>query len=304
MLNVADTFGGPLRADPALGLAEPIIPHLKSGPLPKVQFVIEMAGPRTVLTSSASALLRPDWQKVLGQPQVWAMSPGDSAWHLLGSTSNLSLDSLALAWDMFGENGQLSAQSAGHLHEQAEKFAAQIGRRAMPMPMPDQVERLITHWGIVKENLDVGFSIAAVAEAPMPERDIWRLCAAIGLQFGPKGSFDWIVEGWPGAMLSVTPLEADAFSLAAVQEETAHTGVTIGFNVPRNPAPEAAFDALFMVAAQFERKLACKLYNESLEPLPTGSAEALKENLRQAIQLIEKAGLKPGCAEALKLFPI
>ena len=102
-----DYFGEPLRPDPAIALApiEVTIP-LKSGPLHRVQFVIEFVGPRSVPALAAIHLLGSEWYSALGQPFIHAMRPADLHWHPLTNSTDGSYDSLALSWDLLSPKGQ------------------------------------------------------------------------------------------------------------------------------------------------------------------------------------------------------
>ncbi len=303
MLGVEDTFGGPLRLDPAIALLPPPLAPLKPGPVHKMQFVIEIAGRRTLAATTASILLGSQWQAALGEPKCWVMSPGDQAWRPLMATQDGFYDSLALAWDLISPKGHLSGASAQNLLSILEGFAEKNSRRALPMPMPDQVDALVKHWAMVRQNLDIGFTLTLLASgAQIEEREIWRLCVALGLTFGPSGSFDWVAERWEHPLVSVTPLEFDAFSLGAVQEGRAHSGVVVGFSVARSPVPTESLDECFHVADQFAKKLSCQICDDTPTPIDEAQRTSLKKDLAQAMVLFAQAGIKPGSAEAMNLF--
>lgn len=304
MLNVQDTFGGPLRRDPAIALDPIEAQPLRSGPLPKIQYVVEIAGPRSLVASSATVLLTPQWQAALGSPACWVMAPADQAWRPMDAKPDGSYDSLCLAWDITSEKGLLSQETGQHLLGILEGYAAKVSRRALPMPTPDQIDALATHWKSVQDNLDIGFTVALVnPSGPIPEREIWRLCAAMGLDFGPKGSFDWRAEDWEFPLLSLTPLEEEAFSLAGVQDGLGHSGVSMGFNVPRSPNPAAVMKGCLQIVDQFTKKLACQVFDESMNPMGPTEMSRLQTDLAAALDLFKKAALTPGSAEALRLFP-
>lgn len=302
-MRVEDTFGGPLRPDNAICLRPPNVQPPKEGPLPKVQFVVEIAGPRTLLAASGAALLSSQWQAALGRPQVWVMAPADRAWRKMIPNEPGSYDSLALTWDFITPKGQLSGASAKQILTICDGFATKIGRRAMAMPMPDQVDTLVRHWAAVNESLDAGFvMVLENPDRPMPERDVWRLCTALGLTFGPKGSFDWMIEEWPLPLLSITPNDADAFSLAAVQSDTQHDAVAVGFSVARSPAPQTSLDACFYVASQFQAKMGCVMFDEDGKQIGDEERAGLTRDLQAGVQALTQAGVPPGSAEAIKVF--
>ena len=148
--EIDSVFGGPLSPDPAVALRTDsfTFPTPKAGPLPKVQFLVEIVGPRCIASSSALAVLDEPWRSALGDPEVFVMSPADSNWRrpVRPDVAN-SYDSLALAWDYLAPRGALSTSAANRLVLTAESFAQSIQRPAMPMPLPDAVDR-VGHLGL------------------------------------------------------------------------------------------------------------------------------------------------------------
>ena len=303
--GVPDLFGQPLLADPEIAL-QPLhldVP-LKSGPLHRIQFVIEFVGQRTVLAANAAQLLMPDWFEALGKPNLLAMRPADLQWQPLTPSPDGSYDSLAMTWDLLGRNGQISSASSAHLLELAEVFAPYIQRRAMAMPIPRDVDSTVKVLKEAKDMLDIGFEITVMSStAAFAEKDLWIECVRLGLKFSSTGSFDWQLDGHPYPLFSITPIgQTDAFSLSNVQRNVSHVGVTIGFSLPLNAAPAQAIEACFYVAERIARDLNGVILDDSDRPLTESIKNELRDSLKQGIGLFSRAGMITGSAESIALF--
>ena len=167
------------------------------------------------------------------------------------------------------------------------------------MPAPEHVDVLVGHWRKVVETMDVGFSMAVVADDRMAERDIWRIAYALGFQLGSTGLFEWRGGGSSSPLVTMSPLEMPQFSLAQVEEATTHSGIGLGFNIPRNAAPMASFEACLECAEFFARRMPCGLLDEDMNPL---NVEVVRQQLNLAIELLTNASVAPGSAEAFRLF--
>ena len=303
--GVPDLFGQPLQADPEIAL-QPLhldLP-LKTGPLHRIQFVIEFVGQRTVLAANAAQLLAPDWYEALGRPNLLAMRPADLKWQPLTPAVDGSYDSLAMTWDLLVRNGQISSATAAHLLELAEVFAPYIQRRAMAMPIPRDVDATVRNLIEAKNMLDIGFELTVMSsKAAFAEKDLWIECARLGLQFSQTGSFDWALPGHPYPLLSVTPIgQTDAFSLANVQRNLNHVGITIGFSLPVNAAPAQAIEACFYVAERIADMLDGVILDDADRPLTESIKNDLRDSLRQGVGLFSRAGMTTGSAETIALF--
>ena len=303
--GLPDLFGQPLKADPAIAL-QPLQLALpfKTGPLHRIQFVIEFVGQRTVLAGNASQLLAPDWYEALGKPNLLAMRPADLQWQPLTPATDGSYDSLAMTWDLLGRNGNISTPTAKHLLELAEVFAPYIQRRAMAMPVPKDVDATVKNLKEAKSLLDIGFELSVMSStASFAERDLWIECSKLGLTFSPTGSFDWTLPGHPYPLFSVTPIgQTDAFSLGNVQRNLTHVGITIGFSVPLNAAPTQAIEACFYVAERIAQDLGGLILDDSNRQLTESIKNELRENLKEGLSLFSRAGMITGSAETIGLF--
>jgi len=300
-----DYFGQPLKPDPAIALApiEVAIPA-KSGPLHKVQFVIEFIGPRSIPAPAAVHLLNNEWYSALGQPNIHAMRPADLHWQPLTNSTDGSYDSLALSWDMVTSRGQMNSKSAEHLFQVAERYGPFIQRRTAPLPVPKDVDKAVRALLEIKEGLDIGFSLSVYAPGGgYLERDLWIVCTRLGLSFSPTGAFDWTVPGATQPLLSVTPFgDLDAFAMSGIQAGLRHPGVTIGFSMPLCPGPAQALDGCFYVAQMIARELGGDILDADDRPISDKIRKEYRDNLRQALSMFSRAGMTTGSPEAVRLF--
>jgi hypothetical protein len=303
--GLPDLFGQPLRADPEIAL-QPLRLDLpfKTGPLHKIQFVIEFVGQRSVPASNAAQLLAPDWYEALGRPKLHCMRPADLQWQPLTPAPDGSYDSLAITWDLLSPLGNISSASAAHLLELAETFAPYIQRRAMAMPVPREVDVVVRALKEAKNMLDIGFELTVMSSrACFEERELWIECAKLGLEFSPTGSFDWKVPGHPHPLLSVTPIgQTDAFALSNVQRNMTHVGVTIGFSLPLNIAPAQAIEGCFYVAERIARDLGACILDDANREVTEAIKNQLRQDLKQGLSLFARAGMTTGSAETIGLF--
>jgi hypothetical protein len=262
--------------------------------------VIELVGQRTVPASQAEALLDPRWRGVLGDPEVWVMAPADDVWRPLRTGGGASYDSIALAWNLFGDVGRLSAVSAQHLFHRAEEFAQAIARRAIPMPPPEEVERQIARLEEVRENLDFGLTIMAVVPQPVPEAGLAGVCEGFGLVLSPEGEYEWRHPNHSAPLLGVSLL-TDGVGFVPGSRRV-HDGVALGFSIPLSPGPEQSLHGAFVIGEALVARLGAKLYDDEGEPLDDRARRALATLLEQARQTLTQAGFPPGSAEALHLF--
>ncbi|AIE87078.1 cell division protein ZipA C-terminal FtsZ-binding domain-containing protein [Fimbriimonas ginsengisoli] len=301
----ADPFGAALQADPAVALPVlDVAPPTKAGPLHKVQFVVEFVGPRSIPAPAATHLLASEWYQALGQPQLFAMRPADLQWQQLTNSIDGSYDSLALAWDMVTPRGSISKSAATHLLQTAERFAPFIQRRVIPLPDPKEIDRVVKSLIEIRDALDIGFALSIYAPpGGYRERDLWVMCARLGLKFGSHGSFDWQLPGFAHPLLSVTPFgDTDAFALSGVNAGATHLGVTIGFSLPLSPSPSQALQGCFHVAQIISRDMGGDVRDQDDRKLTEKIRQELRENLRLAIGAFSNAGMTTGAPEAVKLF--
>ena len=281
------------------------LPHIEPpGPLHKVQFVIEIVGPRTIPAASAMAILQPNWMASLGQPEVWAMAPADRQWKLLGQSPAPAYDSLALCWDLVSERGTLTSLSAQQLERMAGQFAAQIERRAIAIPVPSEVDHRVAHVSAIRESLDIGVTLIGLPrEGAVPESGIWEAASQIGLTLSGRGQFELRQEGWDLPLLSMVPLgTADAFTLGAVHAKAAHPGLALGFRVPLSPSPAEVLEVGFQVADALGERLLLDWTDDLEVPLTAQHRDHMRHNLQQALAAFAQASLQPGSHEARRLF--
>lgn len=299
-------FSEPLRIDPAVALDPATIrlPPTTTGPVHGAQFVVEIAGPKSVPASSAYEVLGPRWNPALGQPEAWVMAPADRQWRLMSTSDGAgSYDSLALAWDLVSSRGKLSTASARHLLAVAEQFAAGVQRRAFPFPAAEEVDRLVRALYQAQQAFDIGVEVYAQGARAVAEHDVWVACAALGLDLGPDGLFAWKVPGWEGPILQVGPVEEGvAFSLGAVQRGADHEALSIGFNVPASPDPAGALRAVFQVSDTFSSRLGLAGFDDEGHTLTPAVRKRLEDNLQAAVASLKGSGLEPGSPACRKLY--
>lgn len=267
--------------------------------------MIEFVGPRSLSAASAAALLSPEWFAALGQPHAFCMATADVEWQPLTTNSAGSYDSLALAWDLVNGSEQLSDQSARHLLATAEQFAQHIQRRAMAMPMPEDVPKAVSQLKKVSDNFDAGVSLMVMPQSQqVSEFELWVWCAKLGLTPNvAEGTFDWIVPSSSLPLFSVSPLGGDeSFSLEGAKRGDQAEGVLLGFSIPRSPEPMAGLEGMLAAAGFLAGKMFGKVYDENSVPLNDRSISTLREQLAGAVEALTALGFPPGSTEALALF--
>lgn len=272
---------------------------MSSEPLHKVQYVIEIVGPRSLPASAAKALLDPKWRESLGAPQIFVMGPADTRWRPLEAQDPTgSYDSLALAWPVLAEGGALSAASARHLLHVAESFAGQVQRRGMPLPVPDDIDAVRATLETIRDSLDIG--VALVVEFPnpgAPESELVQALAAQGLQ-EIDGGFAWLGGPTKAPLFYVTACEDEPEFPSGVPTSR-HPALSLGFSIPRNPAPAATLDAMLKLADTLAAQHGGTVTVDGALVEPA----AMRAQLEQALHAFARANLEPGSAEARVLFP-
>lgn len=233
------------------------------------------------------------------------MSTADVQWRPLTATNSGSYDSLALAWDLVTFKGQLSKQTAQHLLQTAEQFAQHIQRRAMPMPVPEDVPKALSQLKQVQQNFDAGVSILVLANSQsVSEFELWVWCAKLGLAPNlAEGTFDWLVPGSPLPLFSVSPVgDTESFTLEGAQRGDKHQGVLLGFSVPRSPEPMAGLEGMFAAAAALAGKMWGQVFDENNRPLTESTKQTMRAQLAQAVDSLQKLGFAPGSSDCQRLF--
>lgn len=305
MADVTSVFGQPLSRDPRVALPNPPAPKQdRPGPEHKVQFVVELVGPRSCAASAAAALLDPQWFEALGKPYLYAMAPADRDWQPLTARKDGSYDSIALAWDMVADRGELTSQAAAHLFQVAESFSTHIQRRAMPLPPPADITRYVAALREMRENLDIGVEILMVPRAAeFSEREVWIALAELGFDLKSSGFFEVVPQGATDPLLTVTPSGgASSFALSQVERGHRHPGLIIGFSLPRSTNPTYSLDAAFQTADHLATKLNGAAFSDADQMLGHNTRNELSSNLMAAVRAMVSAGIEPGSRAARMLF--
>ncbi|MBI5706595.1 MAG: hypothetical protein HZC36_06360 [Armatimonadetes bacterium] len=306
--ELVDLFGAPLECDPAIALNSDALrlPIPKTGPLPMVQFQIEIVGPRSMKAAPALAVLDEPWRSGLGYPEVFVMDASDSGWRSPTRPEKAAtLDSLVLCWDYLSAKGTLSANACARLVHAAEPFAKSLDRRAMPMPLPQDVDRKVADLKQRQEALDIGFEVGVISgTSTLSERQIWRTCAALGLDLAANGAFVWRAPGWSLPLLSVASWDDGvSFGLDGARADRQHEAIGVGFNVPTNPDPVTSLNACFQVAEALATALGALATDDEGRPYTRAMRAETENAMAQALEAFRRAGLEPGSPEAIKLFP-
>jgi hypothetical protein len=306
MPTIAEVFGDALQPEPSVALPPIQIPiRKKSGPMHRLQFVIEFVGPRSVSVTSAAALLHPQWFSAFGEPQAFAMSAADLEWQPLTPVTAGSYDSLAIAWDLITPKGQLSVQTARHLVGTAEQFAQHIQRKVMPMPVPEDVPKALSQLKKVQDNFDAGVSILVLpSSGVVNEFELWVWCAKLGLTPNlAEGSFEWIVPSSTLPLFSVSPLgDSEIFTLEGAKRGDQREGALLGFNIPRSPEPMAGLEGMFRAADFLAGRMGGAAFDENNKQLTDKARQTLRHQMVEAVTTMQKLGFAPGSPECLKLF--
>jgi hypothetical protein len=247
--------------------------------------------------------LSPDWFQALGEPIVWAMALGKQNWERVTMASSESYDSLALTWPLVTSAGQLSSRSAFNLVRTADKLADALRRKALPMPLPADVDVAVGNVRTVVESLDIGFSVGVAFGVSQPEEALWRTASALGLGYDPDlRAFVWR-QNDSAAQASVYPLdEPQQFTASGMQSQRQHTGMSVGFSVPLVFSPAQSMAATYRIAEEFGKRFQGLLFSEDNVPLTPAMRLEYQKDLHEAVAAFSRAGVVPGSAEAQRLF--
>ncbi len=267
----------------------PAVASLVPAPSRGVQFVVEIVGPRTVPAAQAAGLLRPDWRAALGEPELWTMRPADTAWQAMDARTDGSYDSIALAWDLVAPQGEMSAASAGHLAGVAERFANDVGRRAIPLTAPNDVPQAVRRLKSAQDGLDAGVSILLVGPHPWAAAEYGSVLDGLGLGRDAEG-WAWRAADHPEPLFQAIPFE----------DGPATDGFTLGFRLARCPDPAVGVEGMLQVADALRDRLAP--YDEDRRPLTPKGRDSLRDAVRAGSRALDSIGLRPGTWAALKAF--
>lgn len=300
-----DDFGVPLLRDPKIALPESVpLPKIKVGPLHRVEFVVELAGQRSATASAVSRLLDYDWYTALGHPRLWGMRPSDEQWQPLVASHEGAYDSVAITYPMVKPDGRLDISAAMRIEERANEFAALINRRAIGVPKAQDIGPIARELESLRDNLDVGVSFAfAPSRGRVAEKDLWILFAALGLQFGSTGNFEYRPFGSERGLFEALPVgSADRFSLASVQAGVQHEGVSLGFRLPTCPNPIRAIEGLLRTGRALCERIGGRLLDENSQFVDARIAQKSINDVTVGDVTLRKAGIEPGSSEAILLW--
>lgn len=304
-MDVVKVFGRPLERDPELAISTDVFrfPETFQGPAHRAQYVVEIAGPHSVPAQAILELTKPHWVRALGSPELWVMGAADQAWRK-PLTSDASYDSVALTWDLESDQGTLTPDSCRHLASALAGFAEPLGRRAMAVPIPDDIPKAIRERQTLLEQFDLGIELGLAPSTEFfREKDLWIKAVGMGFDLGGSGVFELRDPRWPLPLLSLTPWEPDhRFSLAQVAVGGVHEAIGIGFNVPTSPDPLRALEVAFAACALLADELNGTIMDEDGHLLTEDAFNEMRSQLELAVKTMERAGIAPGSPTAMKLF--
>ncbi len=294
------------RLDPSVALKPlSVAPYKAKAFYSKLEFVIEIVGPRTMSSSLAMAALRPDWQNALANPKVVGMAPADSDWQVITSQSVAQVfDSLAFCWPFMKPNGNLSNASAQHLLSVSESFSNQVQRRAIPHLPADDVDARVSDLQAISNELDFGVGITLSSPlGTIPEISIWEVAANLGLDLDSCGDFVWRQDGFETPLLTLSSLgQTDVFSLQGAKSNQLHPAISIGFRIAVNPTPEETAERMADIARTFASRLSLDICDEDGKILTQDGLSGIIDSVKQASETIKRAGIAPGSPESLLIF--
>lgn len=297
-------LGKPLGTNPAIALQPIPLPVWtpETGPYHKVQYVIEIVGPNLIPAQTVKSLLEQSKRASLGNPELYVMAPGMRRWQAMWAGDNsISYDSLAFAWDLVTPRGQISEATATKLWNRAEGFAKTIQRRAAPLPPPSDAAIAAKNISALRDSLDIGVDLLiAPRKEPISTAKLCEVAYSIGFSLHESGLLEFRQQGWPEALVTILP----AFEGEYFDVRTCPTldGVAIGFSLPCSPSPEQALDRTFDAAQKLCDALDGVASNDEGRIADAYLLRQWSELASKASAELEKVGIKPGSAEALRIF--
>lgn len=296
-------IGRELSPDPARALRPVSMPmwEPETGPYHKVQYVIELVGPNLIPAMQAKSLLEPKTRGSLGDPEIYVMVPGEKRWKTLWTGDEaMTYDSLAFAWDMVTKRGTLSGGNARELWSRCDSLGAQWTRRAIPMPPFDEIDDASRRLQSIRDSLDVGVDVSVKVEhGSLDTLRAVEEAYALGFRFGASGLLEWRSQGWPESLLWVYPIADDSvLSLEVGGLE----GLAIGFSLPCSPSPADVLERLFESAEAIAKASGSEAFDPDGYPLSDRAKEEMRRSVQLGAKTLTDLGLRPGSAEALRLF--
>ncbi len=272
-----------------------------TGPYIQVQFIIELVGQTPIQREAALELLKDDARRALGMPDLYRMAPSDLRWRPLWvGDESPQYDSLCFAWDLVRDDKTLTKSAADALWQRCQRVAESMGRKAVPLALPEDAAKRAELLKQFREQMDVGVDVAITKPGGLPTEQVVRAAYAMGYRLGASELLEYRQSGWPEALLTIFPL-GEAIEFHPTKNRTL-AGVGVGYSVPANPDPEGAFRVLIHTAKGIAERTNGGIVLETGERLDAAKEDELRRTLAIVLDNFEKIGIKPGSAEALRLF--
>jgi cell division protein ZipA len=274
-------------------------------------FVVDLRGALPLAAERVREAFTPEVRARLGHPAVWVRPQGRDRWALLDSAADTDaarrFEGVALAWDLSGmlSEGVELARELGALAAGASEGAARLGRIASPRDTPEQAAERAARLLDLRARFGRSVELRLMPTGrPFPARQVWRAAYALGLEWGDLDLFHW---------RDPLPPRRRLFTLSAVglpgyflPERAAHGegvhGVALGFDLPYSPDPVGVFDRAAVALTYLRQALGGRATSRDGRDLDADALADERDALTDAVAEMNRLGLAPGSAAALRLF--
>jgi cell division protein ZipA len=151
--------------------------------------------------------------------------------------------------------------------------------------------------------VDALIVLQAPARARFDGRRVWDALGALGLEWGDMDVFHWPnpTELGDDALFDVwTSTPPGYFLPEEIQAGRLHVeDLVFGFRIARCPDPHAVLSQMVEAARFAQRQLGGRLLDEHEQPYDETAGQA---QVRQVLDRLAQAGLRPGESTTLRLF--
>jgi hypothetical protein len=308
--RVARALGAEPISD-ARHLLPPIVPPpacapLPPGPLPGTEFVIDVSPPAGFTVDDIDAAFTPK-RADLRFPRVWARAHGNGDWR--GSdalTPQARVTDLALTWELpalLTAGAETARDLAAQLAE-VRRIAVGCGgdarARETPWNAAARADRLIALKLRFARSVEMRLT---ATERRFPSREVWRAAYALGLRWGDMEQFHWSNPAGSDIEFTLSAVgQTGGFLPERAEEGEAVAGIALSFELPRNPAPLAAFDHLAVALGYLRGTLGGRPTTPDGVELDHDRLYDDRDALAESVSEMKKAGISPGSPQAARFF--